>query len=96
MVGKDVIMLETAWRTYTQNEIILQNNSLLCKLENCTIFFFCLFSELQNHNNQVPAVIFWSVQSKRSIRHFLLFLNVKLRGQKANQFGVENGPYESQ
>lgn len=44
MIGKEV-MLESPQMAYTQIENILQNSSLLCKLENCTIFFY-LFSEL--------------------------------------------------
>ena len=46
MIGKDIIMLESPWRIYSQNETILQNNNLSCKLDNCTIFFFGLFLEL--------------------------------------------------
>lgn len=46
MIGKDVIVLESRWRAYSQNETILQNNGLFCKLDNCIILFFCLFLEL--------------------------------------------------
>lgn len=45
LIGKDGIIPESPWRASTQNETILQNDSLPCKLDNSTISFG-LFSEL--------------------------------------------------